>query len=237
MKRGYALVALVLVLNLCAQQARLPGAEKLTPNSIVSGKVAHDSLRKLAPPSGLITDAATLNALCHAWLSDGQERHEIGRNVDFKTELVLVGTVPGPNRVIMHPELHKNGDVRFVVAGTKIGGPGFGFLLMSIDRKGVKSINGTPLNKGHAVESITVTVVGTLKTGVVAIGGETTGTTISAKGVTWELDLGDSAGLHETAEEQNGKPVIVQGSLERRSGVEVKDRWIVHATGLQSIKE
>jgi uncharacterized membrane protein len=32
-------------------------------------------------------------------------------------------------------------------------------------------------------ESITVTVVGTLRTGIVAIGGETTGTTITAKGI------------------------------------------------------
>ena len=32
-------------------------------------------------------------------------------------------------------------------------------------------------------ESITVTVVGTLRTRLVAIGGETTGTTITAKGI------------------------------------------------------
>ena len=36
-----------------------------------------------------------------------------------------------------------------------------------------------------AEDSITVTVVGTLRTGIFAIGGETTGTTITAKGITY----------------------------------------------------
>src|SRR4051812_17795220 len=82
-------------------------------------------------------------------------------------------------------------------------------------------------------ESIAVTVVGTLRTGVVAIGGETTGTTITAKGIKWELDLGKSADLPAAAEKLNGKQVTVAGTLERRSGVEVKERWIVTVTSLK----
>lgn len=78
-----------------------------------------------------------------------------------------------------------------------------------------------------AEEGISVTVVGTLKTGVVAIGGETTGTTIKVKGITWELDFGKNDELKKAAEALDGKKVIVQGSLERRTGVEVKERWIV----------
>jgi len=82
-------------------------------------------------------------------------------------------------------------------------------------------------------ESIAVTVVGTLRTGVVAIGGETTGTTITAKGIKWELDLGKSPELPAAAEKLNGKQVTVAGTLERRSGVEVKERWIVTVTSLK----
>lgn len=81
--------------------------------------------------------------------------------------------------------------------------------------------------KRSAEEGINVTVVGTLTTGVVAIGGETTGTTIKVKGITWELDFGKNEELKKAAEALNGKKAIVQGSLERRTGVEVKDRWIV----------
>jgi hypothetical protein len=54
-------------------------------------------------------------------------------------------------------------------------------------------------------ESINVTVVGTLRTGIVAIGGETTGTTITSKGIKWELDFGKNTELRAAAEKLNGK--------------------------------
>ncbi len=87
-----------------------------------------------------------------------------------------------------------------------------------------------------ADEGISVTVVGTLRTGIVAIGGETTGTTITAKGVTWELDLGKNVELRQKAKGWDGKKVTVRGTLERRVGVEVKERWIVAVVELQAIK-
>jgi hypothetical protein len=86
--------------------------------------------------------------------------------------------------------------------------------------------------KPAAEESITVNVVGTLRTSIFVIGGETTGTTITAKGITWELDFGRNAAFRTAAEKLNGTKVIVQGSLERRRGVEIKERWIVTVTGL-----
>jgi hypothetical protein len=86
---------------------------------------------------------------------------------------------------------------------------------------------------GPAEESITATVVGTLRTGIVAIGGETTGTTITAKGIKWELDFGKNADLRATAEKLDGKLVTVSGKLERRQGVETKERWIVTVTSLK----
>jgi hypothetical protein len=84
-----------------------------------------------------------------------------------------------------------------------------------------------------ADESITVTVVGTLRTGIVAIGGETMGTAITAKGIKWELDLGKNTELRATAEKLSGKQVTVTGTLERHAGVEVKERWIVTVTNLK----
>ena len=84
-------------------------------------------------------------------------------------------------------------------------------------------------------DSITVNVVGTLRTGIVAIGSETTGTTITAKGVTWELDFGKNTELQKVAEKLNGKRVSVRGTLERRAGVEVKERWIVTVIELRTV--
>jgi hypothetical protein len=89
-------------------------------------------------------------------------------------------------------------------------------------------------DKPDLEDSINVAVIGTLRTGVVAIGGETTGTTITAKGITWELDLGKNGEFVEAAKNFSGKKVVVQGSLVRRPGVEVKERWIVAVTGLQA---
>jgi hypothetical protein len=83
-------------------------------------------------------------------------------------------------------------------------------------------------------ESISVTVVGTLRTGIVAIGGETTGTMITAKGIKWELEFGKNVELRKTAEKLDGKLVTVSGTLGRHAGIEVKERWIVTAA---SIKE
>lgn len=82
-------------------------------------------------------------------------------------------------------------------------------------------------------DKITVRVVGTLQTGVVAIGGETTGTTITAKNITWELEFGQHERLQRRAEELNGKKVVVEGSLEQKAGVEIAQRWIVTVTDLR----
>ncbi|MEA3411605.1 MAG: hypothetical protein U9R74_08705 [Pseudomonadota bacterium] len=81
--------------------------------------------------------------------------------------------------------------------------------------------------------AIDVTVVGTIHTGIFTIGGETTGTTITAKGITWELELGDVPALRETAESLNGRKVTVRGDLERRRGVEIAERWIVTVSELE----
>lgn len=88
----------------------------------------------------------------------------------------------------------------------------------------------------NAEDAISVNVVGSLRTGVVAIGAETTGTTITSKGITWELDLGKDAELKKIAEKLNGKKAVVEGTLERRPGVEVKERWIVTVTKLKAFE-
>ncbi|MDB5391999.1 MAG: hypothetical protein JWM11_7645 [Planctomycetaceae bacterium] len=83
-------------------------------------------------------------------------------------------------------------------------------------------------------ESIKVSVTGTVRTGIVAIGGETTGVTIKSKNATFELEFGKNAALKKQADKLDGKPAIVEGTLDRKEGVEVKDRWIVTVTALRS---
>jgi hypothetical protein len=81
-------------------------------------------------------------------------------------------------------------------------------------------------------ESIEVKVRGTLNAGMMAIGGETTGFTIRARGVTWELDFGSDAALRSKATALDGKSVLVTGSLEVRPGVEIASRSIVKVASL-----
>lgn len=80
---------------------------------------------------------------------------------------------------------------------------------------------------------IKVEVRGTLRTGLMAIGGETTGTVVTARGVTWELDLRQIPDGLKRAESLDGKRVLVKGGLEVRPGVERRERAIVTVTSLE----
>lgn len=102
-----------------------------------SGQVIDNSLRKLAPPTGFIVDNQAWKKICLAW-RPGEQLPK----VDFAKQLVLVGVVPGPNLVLMRPTIDKKGNISFLVAGTKKGGPGFGYKLIAISRQGVKTVKG-----------------------------------------------------------------------------------------------
>jgi hypothetical protein len=88
-------------------------------------------------------------------------------------------------------------------------------------------------DKGEATY-VKVEIKGLLKTGVMAIGGETTGTTITAGTMTFELDFGKNKEFRELAEKLNGKTAIAHGTLNIRKGVEVKLRSIVTVTDLKA---
>ncbi len=67
---------------------------------------------------------------------------------------------------------------------------------------------------------------GRLRHGLVAIGGETTGTTITMDRLVWELNLQSDA-LRKLASEHHKEVVLVTGSLRRVRGTAVAARWIV----------
>ena len=94
-----------------------------------------------------------------------------------------------------------------------------------------------PAEKPSAQESITVEIRGTLHTGIFAIGGETTGTTITASGLTFELELGDKPELVKQAGSLDGQSVIVTGKLEGKQGVEIPLRSIVTVKSLKAAEK
>lgn len=202
----------------------------LRPTVLGGDKLGDEELRKAAPKQGFITDAETFKKVWNAW-RPGEERPE----VDFEQELILVATHPGPNRVIILPRLDDEGHLRFVNAGTKIAGRGFGYVLVKVPREGIVSVNDVSIEGGESVdEHIRVEVKGTLRGGIFAIGGETTGTVINAKGASWELDFGEDLDLQAAANKLNNKKVVVTGTLSVRSGVEIRQRWIVAVKSLKA---
>jgi hypothetical protein len=83
---------------------------------------------------------------------------------------------------------------------------------------------------------VKVEIRGTLKTGVIVIGGETTGYVVEAGGSKWELDFGNNAELKKLADGLDGKTVVVTGSYGKRAGVEVPERHIVTVATLAAAK-
>lgn len=79
---------------------------------------------------------------------------------------------------------------------------------------------------------VRVEVRGTLNTGIMAIGGETTGTIISAGDVVWELEIPPESELAHGLETLNGAEVIVTGRYREKRGVEVPLRHIVTVDAL-----
>lgn len=79
---------------------------------------------------------------------------------------------------------------------------------------------------------IRVEVRGVLRHGVQALGEATTGTEVTARGVTWELDLSGSEALSAAAKAHNGQVVVVAGLLEMQRRADMQCRWIVRAEKL-----
>lgn len=83
---------------------------------------------------------------------------------------------------------------------------------------------------------IRVEARGTINAQVMAIGGETTGVTITAGQVTWELDIHDPE-MRAAAEKLHGRSAVIRGTLQRLQGVEIRERWIVKVESLSAAKD
>jgi len=98
----------------------------------------------------------------------------------------------------------------------------------------ILALGASPAPNPPSGDYIKVEIRGTLRAGMMAIGGETTGTVITARGATWELDLKGVAQGRQKAESLDGRAVLVKGALEIRPGVERRERAIVTVTSLEA---
>ena len=103
---------------------------------------------------------------------------------------------------------------------------------IKVKTEGEYKLAALPIKELEAGKTLEVMVRGVLTDGLVAIGGETTGTVIKVGKTTWELDLGTDPKFKAVAKELSGKAVIVVGKVQKKDGVEVKTRTIVKVAGL-----
>jgi hypothetical protein len=95
---------------------------------------------------------------------------------------------------------------------------------------------GRAAEENPKADYVKVEIRGTLETGVVAIGGETTGIVIRSAGSVWELDLGGDAELIKRAEQLDKQTVVVTGLYRKQQGVEVPVRHIIAVAKLEAAK-
>jgi len=116
------------------------------------------------------------------------------------------------------------------------------FLVITATAAAISSCSGTgedrkmPTSENKKQDVPVTTYTGTLRTGMMAIGGETTGVLLETSAGTFELDLRQSEEANAKAESLNGKKVVVTGDYRPRAGVEVKERRIIVVRTLQPAK-
>ena len=101
------------------------------------GRFRSGEARISEPACGYIADTATWRSLWLAWRGNTEPPE-----IDFQSSLILVGTVSGPNRARLQAHSDSSGNIQTVVGGTRIGGPGFGYIFAKIQRAGIKAVNG-----------------------------------------------------------------------------------------------
>jgi hypothetical protein len=109
-------------------------------------------------------------------------------------------------------------------------------LLLTALLPSMVAMTGQAAGEPPQADYVKVEIRGTLETGVIAIGGETTGIVVRSAGSAWELDLGGNAELKQQAEQLNGKTVVVTGVYRRQKGVEIPERHIVAVATLVAAK-
>jgi hypothetical protein len=97
------------------------------------GSIADASLMKGSPE--VITSTKELEKLWKTWNIEGK-----APEVDFKKEIVILGTTSG-SRLNLMARLDDNGDLLMLGMGTLDFGEGFRYVIATVSRDGVKTVN------------------------------------------------------------------------------------------------
>jgi hypothetical protein len=103
------------------------------------GSVEKEELAKDAP--AVIVDAKALEKLWKAWKIEGT-----APKVDFKKELLILTTTSG-SKLRVSASLDDKGNLEVLGMGTRDLRQGFRYVIASVSREGVKTVNGKELPK------------------------------------------------------------------------------------------
>jgi len=109
-----------------------------------SGSVADEELSKDAPT--YVADTKALEKLWKKWSIEGKVPA-----VNFEKELVIVSTTVG-SRLSLSANLDDKGDLQVLGLATRDIRPGFRYVIATISRDGIKTINGKELKAAKEKE-------------------------------------------------------------------------------------
>jgi hypothetical protein len=135
MVRSQALVLLLgLALVALLAAPALAGKTAVKTTKEWAGSVADAELSKDAP--AYVADAKALEKLWKKWGVEGKVPE-----VDFKKEIVIVSTTSG-SKLTLRPALDDKGNLEVLGLATRDLVPGFRYVIATVNREGVKAVNG-----------------------------------------------------------------------------------------------
>jgi hypothetical protein len=105
------------------------------------GSIDDEKLAKEMPENGVITNAKDFEKLVKAW-----KVAEKVREVNFDKEIVLVAKTEG-SKLTLNASLDEKGDLKALGIATRDRRPGFRYVIISVPKEGVKTVNGKELPK------------------------------------------------------------------------------------------
>jgi hypothetical protein len=105
------------------------------------GSVDDDKLAREMPANGVITNARDFDKLVKAWKVADKVP-----DVNFDKEIVLVARTGG-SKLTLNAVLDEKGDLKALGMASLDLRPGFRFVIISVPKEGVKTVNGKELPK------------------------------------------------------------------------------------------
>lgn len=122
---------------LLSDSCTLNAQETVELKNIWVGKTRDESQKDAAPKNKLITDAKDWEVLWEKWQPDLPLPE-----VNFNNDLVIVFQVAGPNQVMVNKLTLKDGNLSVLAGSSRMGGPGFGFAFIQVERAEIKTVMG-----------------------------------------------------------------------------------------------